>query len=152
MKLMSFFKSTIFFILIAIILLIVFFSLGFLVGRSSFKVPEITKAPRLAVVDNQIFSKQTAEIKGQILDTKDDTITVQNESGIKADFAALSQIYVTEYTNKGKVSGFKSLDKLEKNKKVLINLEMNPQDSFDKLTYRVIALTILPSLPVNQTP
>lgn len=143
---MSFFYTKTFWV--GLVLILVFFLLGIFIGKIGTKtsVTPVNK-PAEQTLSPNIFTSQSAVIKGVIIQINQGNATVENNLKLKATFPLAQSIFITKFDSKGKASASSSLNDIELNKNATINLEFVKSTNL----YNIVAVTYIPPLPGQKT-
>ncbi|MBI2018035.1 hypothetical protein HYS92_03205 [Candidatus Daviesbacteria bacterium] len=133
---MSFLKSFNFWLVISIILLVGFFA--FIIGR--YTALQNRTIPKQVGNTNNLFTSQTATIRGYIKGVSNNKIRIENTAGIDGEVETADNLIIKQANNSG-TGPSSDLKSLRFNEEVLVILEL----AGDK--YKVATITYVPFLP-----
>ncbi|MBI2595958.1 hypothetical protein HYW46_04465 [Candidatus Daviesbacteria bacterium] len=133
---------------VSFVLVILAFLLGLTVGRTNLKPTANRDANKpVSAYPADVFSMQSAVLKGRVIKTDGSTLTVMTPKQVQATFPLAQRVYITKYDSLGKPSVSNSPKDIELNKDVTINLEYVAASN----KYFVLTITYIPPFPGQKT-
>lgn len=129
--------------LLCVALLVAGLAVGFLVGKGG--LSKVGTSPLVSLDnDSDLYTTQTATIRGKITKVNGDKLTVINSNNIEGEVETDDRIIITKLSLNPKApsaSSASDLKTLELNKEVNISLELSGNK------YRAVLIQYLPALP-----
>ena len=105
--------------------------------RSKNPTPAVSVVPLASTTPVEIFSSQTATIRGKVTAINGTNLTLENDQKVMGNFDAGKVVLVNDATNLTVASSSADLQKIQLNKDTLINLlYTNGRYVITSLTYR----------------